>query len=189
MKRKNETERKKRETIRRKRREKRKYGFVLDEPEFESEEEIKKKRRLRFRRFFIVVGAVMAVSLGYFSWARVDSSRYVEVGATVVRVFNKQYSIPIFASRTTPGGSMPYYAQWVKVQYVFEDAEYQREIRYSERVGSHVMVFCNKINPGNCRATKIYDPFLYKFSIGVFVVSFILMLLALLFYNESDEKS
>ena len=156
MKKKDETERKKREAIREKRREKRlaqpKYGYqrriyVYDLPDPQTiKEEI--ERRIRFRRWFSIV--LIAAGIVGFVWSMVAFNRYVKVPATVTNVSSqKHYSV------STPRGrvyrEVSESVTWtIAVRYYYNDAVYCGSFKMEGYNGQHLMIYCNKRNPQKC---------------------------------------
>lgn len=101
----------------------------------------------------------LAICIGLFVWEWIDASQYVEVPATVMGVSVKPRAVPIFGSKYNAGGSAVFIEKWAEVQYYFEDTEYNAELlMHSDVTSAHLMVFCKKSHPSECRSTKLKYP-------------------------------
>lgn len=177
MTKKNKADKEKRAALRQKRREKRRndddlydYGKIMSDfakADRELEELKDESAAKRWKSFKITVVAFFAICFAGLAWARIDACLYTKVGATITDSYVVKGQIPIFGSRYSVGGSMPYYEEWAKVEYTFNNVEYISRVRLTKDVSSsRVTILCKRSNPKVCRMTRLKYPLLDLFIIG-----------------------
>ena len=176
MPKKNKADKEKRAALREKRRRRDlRYCFKVAGPEIE---EMKKESAARRQKSYIITMVVfLALCFAGLVWARIDASLYTKVGATITNSYSVKRQIPIFASRTSHGGLMPYYEEWAKVEYTYNDIEYKSRVRLTKDVqGTHIMVYCKKNHPHECRMTRLKYPML---DTGIMIIFGVVLVIGL----------
>ena len=149
----------------------------FEEADQEFEEMKKESAQRSAKSFKTTILVVLALCLAEFVWSRVDASRYTEVGATITGYRNVQRQQPIFDTYTTQGGVFPYYETWVTVEYTYNDIEYKGSVKLDKNVQSqHIMVYCKKNHPQECRLTKLKYP---KLDTGIMIIFGIVLVIGL----------
>lgn len=156
------------------------YQYIqesFEEADHEFEEMKKESAERHVKSFKTTIITTLALCLALFVWARVDASLYTKVGATITGYRNVQRQQPIFDTYTTQGGVFPYYETWVTVEYAYNDIEYKSQVKLDKNVQSqHIMVYCKKNHPQDCRLTKLKYP---KLDTGIMIIFGIVLIIGL----------
>lgn len=156
------------------------YQYIqesFEEADHEFEEMKKESAERHVKSFKTTILATLALCFALFVWARVDASLYTKVGATITGYHNVQRQQPIFDTYTTQGGVFPYYETWVTVEYAYNDIEYKSQVKLDKNVqNQHIMVYCKKKHPQDCRLTKLKYP---KLDTGIMIIFGVVLIIGL----------
>lgn len=183
MKKKNEAERKKSEAIRKKRRGKRlaQQKFVFHRPKYEDNDVVDEEQEVREQTRFaklshIFFTVIFLIFISCFLWQMIDIYLHVKVPATITDVI-EQTSTSVSYPRGGPGKQLVVTKIiTAQVRYYYNDIEYHNSLILPERKSGHIMIYCNKKHPNQCRLHLVEHPILlvcfYIFAFSLFWLAY-----------------